>query len=107
MATRKELSELYQWIRKNNHHTPDEVVDFMYEAAKEKLHELSKEDCPNCGGNSKVEHRYTYEVSKCDWCKGEGKLPICPSCNGHGQTQHTDTPEFCFDCNGDGYLREE
>lgn len=32
-----DLSELYQWIRKNNQHTPDDVVDFMYEAAKEKF----------------------------------------------------------------------
>ena len=35
--TRKDLSELYCWIRKNNQHTPDEVVDFMYQAAIEKF----------------------------------------------------------------------
>jgi hypothetical protein len=29
----KDLSDLYAWIRKNNQHTPDEVVDFMYKSA--------------------------------------------------------------------------
>jgi len=46
MTTRKELSELYQWIRKNNQHTPDEVINFMYEAAKEKLKELELVEYP-------------------------------------------------------------
>jgi uncharacterized protein YfkK (UPF0435 family) len=35
--TLKDLTDLYLWIRKHNQHTPDEVVDFMYEAAKERL----------------------------------------------------------------------
>ena len=35
--TQKDLSELYCWIRAANQHTPDEVIDFMYQAATEKL----------------------------------------------------------------------
>lgn len=34
---RKDLVDLYEWIRKNNQHTPDDVVDFMYNAAIEKF----------------------------------------------------------------------
>lgn len=40
--TTKDLSELYQWIRKNNQHTPDEVIDFMYQAARKALLESKR-----------------------------------------------------------------
>jgi len=68
MPTRKELSDLYCWIRKNNQHTPDEVLDFMYEAAKEKLAESKLLKCPNCDGSGQVENRYSYELTKCPRC---------------------------------------
>jgi len=37
-----DLTDLYAWIRKNNQHTPDDVVDFMYQAAKEKFLKLQE-----------------------------------------------------------------
>jgi uncharacterized protein YfkK (UPF0435 family) len=40
----KDLSDLYAWIRTNNQSTPDDVIDFMYEAAKEKLITLNKSE---------------------------------------------------------------
>lgn len=49
--TRKDLSDLYCWIRKNNQHTPDEVIDFMYNAAIEKLESQTNET------NEKIESR--------------------------------------------------
>jgi hypothetical protein len=35
----KDITDLYTWIRENNHHTPEEVIDFMYDSAKEKFNE--------------------------------------------------------------------
>ena len=35
--TLKDITELYVWLRKNNQHTPDEVIDFVYQAAKDKF----------------------------------------------------------------------
>lgn len=43
----KEITELYVWIRKNNMHAPDEIVDFMFEAAKEKL-KINEKPCDYC-----------------------------------------------------------
>ena len=39
----KELVDLYQWIRKNNNHTPDDVIDYMWIAVREKLSRESEE----------------------------------------------------------------
>ena len=73
----QDLSELYTWIRENNQHTSDEVVDFMYQAAKEKYHELnpygicsitslSGKHCPNAS-NHVVEHQGKL-MELCDLC---------------------------------------
>jgi len=74
MITTKELSDLYRWIRKNNQHTPDEIVDYMYEAAKEKLDKLNPTHCYRCDGRGLIKHRHTFEEIECPDCDGRRKI---------------------------------
>ena len=39
----RELSKAYQWIRKNNNTISDEILDLMYNSAKEKIEEIYKD----------------------------------------------------------------
>ena len=40
----RELSNAYQWIRKNNNIISDEILDLMYNSAKEKIQEMYKDN---------------------------------------------------------------
>ena len=39
---RQELFKAYEWIRKNNNTISDEILDLMYNSAKEKIDEMYK-----------------------------------------------------------------
>ena len=39
----RELSNAYQWIRKNNNTISDEILDLMYSSAKEKIEQIYKD----------------------------------------------------------------
>ena len=39
---RQELFKAYEWIRKNNNTISDEILDLMYNSAKEKIDEIYK-----------------------------------------------------------------
>jgi len=39
----RELLKAYQWIRKNNNTISDEILDLMYNSAKEKIEEIYKD----------------------------------------------------------------
>ena len=39
---KQELFKAYEWIRKNNNTISDEILDLMYNSAKEKIDELYK-----------------------------------------------------------------
>ena len=39
----RELSKAYTWIRKNNNTISDEILDLMYNSAKEKIEQIYKD----------------------------------------------------------------
>lgn len=39
---KQELFKAYEWIRKNNNTISDEILDLMYNSAKEKIDEIYK-----------------------------------------------------------------
>ena len=39
---KQELFKAYEWIRKNNNTISDEILDLMYNSAKEKIDEMYK-----------------------------------------------------------------
>jgi hypothetical protein len=67
----KDLTDLYVWIRQNNQTTPDDVIDFMYKSAKEKLEKINEErDCSNCTGNG----NQCVCPSQCTGCGSNGEF---------------------------------
>ena len=74
MITRQDLSDFYVWVRKNNQHTPDEIVDFVHNSAVAALYESELVKCRNCEGFGRTEDKYSYSIDKCSVCDGKGKV---------------------------------
>lgn len=54
--TKEGIATLFAWVRMNNHSASDELVDFVFDSAKEKLAHLSKDSVEVKEKNHNIEN---------------------------------------------------